>query len=52
MSDYDDIDKLISDSLASGSVNNVFRERLLRESTVALVENRRLQRQLQVTGII
>ena len=45
MSDFD-IDKLIRDSLTSGSVSDAFRDRLLRESTGALVSSRRFHKRL------
>ncbi len=51
MSDFD-IDKLISDSLTSGSVNDAFRDRLLRESTGALVSSRRFQKRLRAAGLM
>ena len=51
MNDFD-IDKLISDSLASDSASEAFRERLLRESTGALVRSRRFHKRLRVTGMI
>lgn len=51
MSDFD-IDKLISDSLTSGSVSDAFRDRLLRESTGALVSSRRFHKRLRVAGLM
>jgi len=51
MSDFD-IDKLISDSLTSGSVSEAFRDRLLRESTGALVSSRRFGKRLRATGLM
>jgi len=51
MSDFD-IDKLISDSLTSGSVSDAFRDRLLRESTGALVSSRRFGKRLRAAGLM
>ena len=51
MSDFD-IDKLISDSLTSGSASDAFRERLLCESTGALVSGRISQKRLRVAGLM
>jgi hypothetical protein len=51
MSDFD-IDKLISDSLTSGSVSDAFRDRLLRESTGALVSSRKFGKRLRVAGLM
>ena len=51
MSDFD-IDKLISDSLTSGSVSDAFRDRLLRESTGALVRSRRFGKRLRAAGLM
>ncbi|MHC4397107.1 MAG: hypothetical protein ACYS1A_15820 [Planctomycetota bacterium] len=51
MSDFD-IDKLISDSLTSGSASEAFRDRLLRESTDALVSSRRFQKRLRAAGLM
>ena len=51
MSDFD-IDKLISESLTSGSVSDAFRERLLRESTGALVSSRKFNKRLRAAGLV
>ena len=51
MSDFD-IDKLISDNLTSGSVSDAFRDRLLRESTGALVSSRRFGKRLRAAGLM
>lgn len=51
MSDFD-IDKLISDSLTSGSANDAFRDRLLRESTGAFVSSRKFGKRLRAAGLM
>ena len=51
MNDFD-IDKLISDSLTSGPVSDAFRERLLRESTGALVRSRRFGKRMRAAGLV
>ncbi|HUS72657.1 MAG TPA: hypothetical protein VMY06_06275 [Sedimentisphaerales bacterium] len=51
MSDFD-IDKLLSDSLTSGTVSDAFRDRLLRESTGALVSSRRFGKRLRAAGLM
>lgn len=46
-----DIDKLIGDGLRGGTAGDAFRERVLRESTGALVRGRALRNRVRVAGL-
>ena len=50
MNDFD-IDKLIGDGLRGGAASGAFRERVLRESTGALVRGRASRNRLRVAGL-
>ncbi|NVL91095.1 MAG: hypothetical protein HWN69_08940 [Desulfobacterales bacterium] len=50
MNDFE-IDQLIESGLSGNTASDVFRERLLRESTEALMRSRALRKRLRMTGL-